>query len=64
MFVYIWLECAGLIFVAAWFQTKLFISSNLPGAYVLHIAQYDHTHGTPCFDAAANMKHVVVWLEQ
>ena len=28
------------------------------------IAQYDHTHGTPCSDAAGNMQRVVVWLEQ
>ena len=32
----------------------MFISSNLPGAYT-YIAQFDHTHGTPCFDAAGNM---------
>ena len=27
---------AGLIFVTVWFQTKLFIFSNMPGADVLH----------------------------
>ena len=25
---------------------------------------YDYKHGMPCFDAAVNMQHVVVWLVQ
>ena len=30
-------------------------------AHMYCIAQYDHTHGTLCFDATRNMRRVVVW---
>ena len=48
--------CAFLIYVAAWFQTELFIST-ICLAHMYYIAQYDPTHtpcyaGTPCYDAA------------
>ena len=40
---------------------------SFPAICLVHmycIAQYDHSHGKPCFDAAANMQHVVVRLEK